>query len=219
MRTFICKRCKRIFEYKREKVYCSDKCFRLESKKKIISQAQREIISKANKGRKQSPEHIEKLRQIRLRNPARYWKGKKFTKEHRKKLSEARFGGKRSLESRKKMSVAHKGEKSYNWKGGITPIHKAIRHSFEYKLWRTAVFERDNYTCIWCGDKNYKGRHKSIRLEADHIKPFADYPELRFSIDNGRTLCIKCHKTTNTYGYSLINRRNGNTHERVCNSI
>lgn len=42
------------------------------------------------------------------------------------------------------------GEKHPNWRGGITPINKAIRTSLEYKLWRTAVFERDNYTCVWC---------------------------------------------------------------------
>jgi 5-methylcytosine-specific restriction endonuclease McrA len=86
-----------------------------------------------------------------------------------------------------------KGEKNRNWKGGIYPINKLIRASLEFKLWRKAVFERDNYTCVWCSQ--YGGV-----LNADHIKPFADYPELRFAIDNGRTLCVSCHKKTNTWG-------------------
>jgi len=78
------------------------------------------------------------------------------------------------------------GEKCHLWKGGITPINKAIRDSIEYKLWHNAVFERDEYTCIWCG------KHGGT-LHSDHIKPFALFPELRFAIDNGRTLCKTCH--------------------------
>lgn len=83
------------------------------------------------------------------------------------------------------------GDKNRGWKGGVTPISKLIRESVEYKLWRKAVYERDNWTCIWCGSKE--------RIEADHIKSFAHYPELRFAIDNGRTLCRKCHETTDNY--------------------
>lgn len=89
------------------------------------------------------------------------------------------------------------GDQNPNWRGGITSINAKIRSSTEYKLWRTSVFERDNYTCIWCGAKN--GNGKSVVLHADHIKPFSLFPELRFAIDNGRTLCANCHKKTDTY--------------------
>ena len=90
-----------------------------------------------------------------------------------------------------------KGELHFNWKGGRTSKNQLIRTSLEYKLWRKAVFERDNYTCVWCGARCGKGRE--VILNADHIKPFAYFPELRFAIDNGRTLCRECHKTTDTY--------------------
>jgi len=92
------------------------------------------------------------------------------------------------------------GEKNPNWKGGVSKINNILRHSLEYKLWREAVFKRDNYNCIWCGQVGGK-------LVADHIKPFALFPELRFAIDNGRTLCKNCHKKTDTYGWKLINKR------------
>jgi len=91
-----------------------------------------------------------------------------------------------------------RGKNHWNWRGGVTKERVKIWWSLEYKLWRKSVFERDNYTCIWCGARNGSG--KNVYLEADHIKPFAFYPELRFAIDNGRTLCRDCHKTTETYG-------------------
>lgn len=92
---------------------------------------------------------------------------------------------------------SYSGSKHWNWKGGITKEHDAIRTSAEIKKWKKNVFERDNYTCVWCGSRN--GRGKKVVLNADHIKPFAKYPDLRFDLDNGRTLCIDCHKKTDTY--------------------
>lgn len=84
---------------------------------------------------------------------------------------------------------------------GLTPLHKRIRESKSYKEWRTAVFKRDNYTCQECGIKS--GNGKTIELNPHHIKAFTDYPELIFDVNNGKTLCIDCHKKTDTFGVNM----------------
>lgn len=61
------------------------------------------------------------------------------------------------------------------------------RNTPEYRNWRTAVFERDNYTCQDC--KQVGGV-----LNAHHIKPFKKYPKERYVVSNGVTLCIDCHR-------------------------
>jgi len=91
------------------------------------------------------------------------------------------------------------GENSSQWQGGITPINMKIRRSKEMQIWRKAVLERDNYTCVLCGSQD--------KLEIDHIKRFSDYPELRFAIDNGRVLCKKCHTKTPTFGAKRRNSK------------
>lgn len=85
------------------------------------------------------------------------------------------------------------GENHWNWQGGLTSQQKKVRNSFEMKKWREAIFARDDYTCQKC---NKRGSF----LNADHVKPFALYPDLRFSLQNGRTLCVNCHRKTATYG-------------------
>lgn len=143
-----------------------------------------------NKGKKMPKGFSEKISKI--------LKERVLSKETRKKISLAHVGKKRpkfSIEWRRKMSESHLKIRHlvYNWKGGITPLNQQIRKSIEYKFWREAVFKRDNWICVLCGQKGGN-------LNADHIKSFALFPELRFAIDNGRTLCIDCHKKTDNYG-------------------
>lgn len=166
--------------------------------------------NKNSKGVKHSDETKEKIRQTKLGSknhnfgkPA-HNKGKKLPLSQRKKMSKARMGkspwnkGGKGLQKNINMSGLIKG-RGWN-KGKRKPEHLCVssknarlRRSPEYSLWRTSVFKRDNFTCIWCGCKK--------QIEADHIKPFAYFPELRFCIDNGRTLCKPCHRTTETYGF------------------
>jgi hypothetical protein len=79
------------------------------------------------------------------------------------------------------------GEKSINWKGGITPLNARERKRSEYRQWRNTIFTRDDFTCQKC-------RKRGIEINAHHIKPFSKYEKLRYNISNGITLCVECHK-------------------------
>jgi len=150
---------------------------------KKISEETRRKISEALKGRKLSEETKQKISEVR--------KGMKFSEKHKQNISKNNsrcwLGRKHSEESRRKMSGVNKGEKSCFWKGGITPENKLIRCGIEYRLWREAVFARDNWTCQKC-------ENRGGRLHPHHINNFADFPELRFAINNGITFCEECHK-------------------------
>lgn len=63
---------------------------------------------------------------------------------------------------------------------------KADRITKEYIAWRSAVFERDDYTCQRC-------EKVDCYLEAHHIRPWSLFPKDRFDVNNGATLCRKCH--------------------------
>lgn len=99
------------------------------------------------------------------------------------------------------------GENAPAWKGGITPLVRAIRTCFKYRQWRSDVFTRDDFTCVLCGISDHN-------VEADHIQKFVDIIrensirtlgqanscEELWNINNGRTLCVGCHRKTDTYG-------------------
>ena len=95
-------------------------------------------------------------------------------------------GTKRTDEQRARMSAAKLGVTLKEWSGFATDRRSREMSSLEYKSWRSAVFKRDNYTCQVC--EQYSGT-----LHADHIERWADNEELRYAVDNGRTLCVPCH--------------------------
>jgi len=105
--------------------------------------------------------------------------------------------------SARKGKIGVRGEKHYNWKGGITSLSNGIKALGKYKEWRMKVFMRDYWTCQFCGNKIQK-------IEAHHKKPFAQimkenniksYEDAMncdelWDINNGVTLCLVCHNLT-----------------------
>ncbi|KKN11572.1 hypothetical protein LCGC14_1025220 [marine sediment metagenome] len=158
-------------------------------------------------GRKHTEETKQKMREMwQLRHPNFIppMKGKKMSKESRRKMSEAakkrpsnRIGKKHTLETRAKISIISRerspsGRDAPAYKDGKVQERRGQRWSMQYKRWRYDVYLRDKFTCQKCGDD------KGGNLVAHHIKPFADYPELRFDVENGLTICSSCHENIHT---------------------
>ena len=125
--------------------------------------------------------------------------GKTISQETRKTLSVSLKG--RSAWNKGKRMPEYAGKNSPSWKGGLTPLWKILRTSFQYRQWRCDVFERDNYTCQKCGTKGcyLEAHHKKsfIKiLRENNVKTVNDAMECAelWNINNGQTLCKKCHR-------------------------
>lgn len=185
-----------------------------ESKRKISETCKARGVGKWMTGRI-LPESVKKKMS---ENNSRYWTGKvrgKQSEDTKKKRSQSLKGHSVSIVTKQKVSLLTKGKfgKEHPCYKEVKkhPLHKSIRNSFKYKEWRTKVFQRDNYTCLGCRTKGY--------LEADHIVRFIDIVnkhnldsvekslscEELFDINNGRTLCRKCHLKTDTWGKKRLN--------------
>lgn len=130
----------------------------------------------------------------------------KITEKHREKLSESHKGIKHTQETKEKLSkimkerhknglakTFKKGKDNPKWNGG---------YGERNVWWRKSIFEIDDYTCRKCGLKDTTIGF----MEADHIKPKSIYPELKYDLLNGQTLCPNCHKKkwiseNNKYGF------------------
>ena len=155
-----------------------------------------------NKGRPLTPEHRSAVSEAMKGKRPTFIpdnRGLVRTPEQRRKISET-LKAKGIKPPRPPRSSLPRGERHHWWRGGASSATTLARASFEYQEWRKKVFERDKYTCVHCG---YKGRN----LTADHIKPFALFPKLRYRLSNGRTLCVECHRKTPTWGVNVSKQR------------
>ena len=200
-----CKNCRKdflVFPYRATKArYCSSKCretgwlkacllcektFRVVPSTKDQAYCTISCVNLSKKGRSVS----ENTKRLISSHSPRFWLGKKMSSKSREKMSQILLG--------------KTGSSARNWQGGKTSANALVRSSSEMRVWREAVFKRDNYTCRNCSARGGEGR--KVLLHADHVKPFAYFPNLRFTLSNGQTLCIDCHRKTDTYaGKAILN--------------
>ena len=119
------------------------------------------------------------------------WSDPEYKKRVSEKISKALKGKPKSEKHKKKLRGKRpntQGKNNPNWKGGNREdrLHGKL---CEYQEWRIKIFKRDNYTCIMCQTRGGK-------LNSHHIKKYSKYKELRYELNNGITLCVKCHNKT-----------------------
>ena len=83
----------------------------------------------------------------------------------------------------------------------ISSLENLIRSNFKSRQWRDDIYSRDNFTCQECGD------NKGHNLNSHHIKTLSSILqkyeittleealtcEELWNLNNGITLCAKCH--------------------------
>jgi hypothetical protein len=154
-------------------------------KGEVMPQEQRDKISKAHKGKpapnrsywlgkKRSPETIEKFRLAKL--------GTHRTEETKKKISETNKRiGKRPLVGKKENHPRWIKDRSK------LQIREKKHLDTKYRYWMFQVKTRDKWKC------RISNSDCGGRLESHHILNWIEYPELRYEINNGITLCHAHH--------------------------
>lgn len=111
---------------------------------------------------------------------------RKYIQNHYIKiLGRKNLGKKMSQETKDKVSKAKRGVLLKRPEDCIRSISYNERRRFQRDV-QKKVFERDDYICQICNNRGGS-------LQVDHIQRWADYPELRFEMDNCRTVCMSCH--------------------------
>lgn len=103
----------------------------------------------------------------------------------------------------KDFKIIFKGENHPSYNPNLSNEERIITRKFyAYVEWRNNIYKRDDYKCRCCGDST------GHNLNAHHILNYSEHPEQRLLLENGITLCKKCHKDFHdTYGYKHNNKK------------
>jgi len=142
-----------------------------------------------------SEEHIRKLREARKRQGSNVWnKGKKGLQKHTQEWKDNAKERMKGNQFRKGYTAWNKGlqkEKNPLWIEDRSLLKtysgSEERRSPKYQNWRHQCIKRDRHICR-INNKDCEGK-----VVVHHILGWADYPELRYNINNGITLCQAHH--------------------------
>jgi hypothetical protein len=129
---------------------------------------------------------------IHCKNKARI--GTKISEKQKKLISKSCIGRlawnkgkKQSIETIEKRVSKIRGKHRSDWSGLKNSTDRHIdMNSVKYKEWRFKCLKRDNFTCQISGNKKDD-------KQVHHINNYADFPELRYEVDNGITMTKKIH--------------------------
>ncbi len=143
------------------------------------------VMRKINSGRtftKEQKKNVSDALKLSYKNGNRH---QVMTDAIKEKISRTKLGRSISEEHKQKISDGHR--KRSGLPLGIKLKRDKKHLCPTYKLWVQAVKNRDGWKCkISDGDC-------SGRLEVHHILNWVEYPELRYEINNGITLCVNHH--------------------------
>ena len=135
-------------------------------------------------GRPKGTNHLEGIPKSKASNRKRGKSISEYWQAHPEELTER---GKKT-----------RGENHYRWNGGSSKLNNSIRTMTENRKWMDATKARD-CSCVRCGSVDKLESHHIIGLaelielySVTNRKEARNTPEL-WDIDNGITLCRRCH--------------------------
>jgi hypothetical protein len=155
-----------------------------------IVQEQVEFNKMFKKGYKPTETHLKRLSESHLGiTPVN--KGAKMSQAFRDECRRRMTGRKqiRSEEGKKSFREKMSGPKNKRWNPDRSQIDLNKRRNWSVQCieWREAIFKRDGHKC------RISNEECSAFVEAHHILRWSEYPDLRFNINNGITLCRAHH--------------------------
>lgn len=142
-------------------------------------------LNKSRAGTPLSEEHKAKIASANKGKSGLWMKGRAMPEKTRRKISDY-WSANRETHNHYRDGKGHERSSA----------RTAAMQRLDYRLWREAVFARDNHSCVMCGTRGG-------RLHANHIRAWAVRPDLRYVVDNGETLCVPCHKITDSFGSNV----------------